>query len=126
VAEGTRKIRKFAVGNVSLLWGIISIVGGARRGSGCGSRIRNRRNSTTGGQEDALGGLRSQRLRNSCPCTRERPNLAITRARGMYEWGNTWEGWEGGYGDICGDFFWIRYGRESVLGVDVQITVEST
>ncbi len=57
MAEGTRKIRKFAFGNVSLLGGIIMVLGDAWRGSGHGSRIRNRQNSATGGQEDALGGV---------------------------------------------------------------------
>ena len=57
-------------------------------------------------------GLRSQRLRNSCPCSPKRLNLAITRARGMYEWGNTREGWEGGDGVVWSDFRRVRHGCE--------------
>jgi hypothetical protein len=41
--------------------------------------------------------------------------LAITRARGMYEWGNTREGWEGGDGVVWSDFRRVRHGCESDL-----------
>jgi hypothetical protein len=51
-------------------------------------------------------------LRNSCPCIPKRPNLDITRARGMYEWGNTREGWEGGDGVVWSDFRRVRHGCE--------------
>jgi hypothetical protein len=59
------------------------------------------------------GGGGGQRV--GSPCTCERPNLAITRARVMCEWGNTREGWEGGYGVVWSDFFRIRHGCESDL-----------
>jgi hypothetical protein len=57
-------------------------------------------------------GVSTCSLRNSCPCTPKRPNLAITRARGMYEWGNTREGWEGGDGVVWSDFRRVRHGCE--------------
>jgi len=41
--------------------------------------------------------------------------LAITRARGMYEWGNTREGGEAGDGVIRGNFFHLRHGCEGDL-----------
>jgi len=66
----------------------------------------------TGYDDDDDG---DQRLRNSYPCARERPNLAITRARGMYEWGNTREGWEGRDGVVWSDFRRVRHGCEGVL-----------
>ena len=54
-------------------------------------------------------------LHNSCPCTPKWPNLAITRARGMHEWGNTREGWEGGDGVVWSNFRRVRHGCESDL-----------
>ncbi len=41
--------------------------------------------------------------------------MAITRARGMYEWGNTREGGEAGDGVVHGDFFRLRHGCEGDL-----------
>jgi len=57
-------------------------------------------------------GLRSCGHHDGYPCARERPNLAITRPRGMYEWGNIREGWEGGDGVVWSNFRRVRYGCE--------------
>ena len=62
-----------------------------------------------------MPGLRSCYRRDSCVCAPKRPNLAITRARGMYEWGNTREGGEAGDGVIRGNFFHLRHGCEGDL-----------
>ena len=49
------------------------------------------------------------------PCARERPSLAITRARDVHEWGSTGEWWEGGDGVVCSDFHRVRHGCDSDL-----------
>jgi hypothetical protein len=78
-------------------------------------RIRKRQDSATPWQEDALGGLQSQHMHDSCACTPKWPNKAITLARGMYKWGNTREGGEAEDGVVCGDFFQLCQGCESDL-----------
>ena len=60
-------------------------------------------------------GLRSCGHCDGYPCARERPNLAITRARDVHEWGNTRKGWEGGDGVVWSDFRRVRHGCESDL-----------
>ena len=62
-----------------------------------------------------MGGLRSCGRCDSCSCAPKREKLAISLARGVYEWGNTREGGEAGDGDVCGDFFRLRHCSESVL-----------
>ena len=62
-----------------------------------------------------VGPARDSGHRDGYPCARERPSLAITRARDVHEWGSTGEWWEGGDGVVWSDFHRVRHGCESVL-----------